>query len=60
MVLINCHFYIINVDPYMINYSKYRLVKSNVVYKNKIVYDLVKIENEFTLTKLYNYMTIFF
>jgi hypothetical protein len=29
------------------------------MYKNKIVYDLVKIENEFTLTKLYNYMTIF-
>lgn len=44
MVLINCYFYIINVDLNTID-TKYTLVDSGIKINNEIVYNLIKIDN---------------
>lgn len=44
MVLINCYFYIVNVDLNTID-TKYTLVDSGIKINNEIVYNLIKIDS---------------
>ena len=46
MVLINCYFYIINIDLNTID-TKYTLVDSDIKINNQIVYNLIKIDSSF-------------
>lgn len=44
MALINCYFYIINIDLNTID-TKYTLVDSGIKINNEIVYNLIKIDS---------------